>query len=619
MGQNFPPAGTGINGGGISRRRLLTSAGAGAALALSPLDFLPAWARSGTDISQLGLKVLSGTEFNLDIAETPVTIEGKSGRGIVVNGQLPAPLLRWREGDTVTLNVTNRLRVDTSIHWHGILLPFQMDGVPGVTFPGIKPGETFTYRFPVRQAGTYWYHSHSGLQEQLGHYGPILIDPADKDPVAFDRDYIVMLSDWTFEDPNRVFAKLKKMSDTYNFQERTVGDFVKDAQATGLSKALRDRAMWGRMRMSPTDIADVTGATYTYLVNGHGPDDNWTALFEPGERVRLRFINASAMTIFNVRIPGLPMSVVQTDGQNVRPTHADEIQIGVAETYDVIVQPKADRAYTLMCESMDRSGFGRATIAPRLGMQAEIPALRERPLLTMRDMGMAHDMSASGMDHDMGGDHGSMDMSSGGNDMGDMDMGGSKTMTGTMAGMTMDDMQSHNHPKGVGVDNVAMLPTDRLGEPGIGLENMPHKVLVYTDLRSRTPNPDMRPPGRAIELHLTGNMERYMWSFDGKKFSEVKDPIVFQEGERVRVTLVNDTMMAHPIHLHGMFFELVTGDHHNKPRKHTILVRPGEKLSFDVTADAVGDWAFHCHLLYHMHAGMFQVVSVKPSATEDRS
>jgi CopA family copper-resistance protein len=660
----------------INRRRLLTtSATLGSVVATAGL--LPAWAKSSEDTDLSGLKVLSGKAFELSIRETPVLIDGRGGDGVTINDQLPAPLLRWQEGDEIELRVTNYLREDTSIHWHGILLPFQMDGVPGVTFPGIRPGETFTYKFPISQAGTYWYHSHSGLQEQSGHYGPIIIEPKGKDPVAYDKEYIVVLSDWTFENPHRVFSKLKKMSDAYNFQQRTLGDFARDVSANGFSATVKDRATWGRMRMSPTDISDVTGSTYTYLINGHGPEDNWTGLFEPGQRIRLRFVNASAMSIFNVRIPGLPMTVVQADGLNVQPVEIDEFQIGTAETYDVVVQPQDHQAFTLMCEANDRSGYVRATLAPQAGMTASVPPLRSPPLLTMKDMGMAshgdHDMSGSpdmkssdmksgAMDHSKmnhgdakpakpdhssmnhgaqpapkpgGMDHSKMNhdamghgtkpatpdkpaASMGNHDTGMKDMP-VKDMGMQDMGSEMGQMQMHDHPTGAGVVNTAMNPINRLGEPGVGLEDVSHRVLVYTDLKSLEPNPDMRPPGREVELHLTSNMERYMWSFDGIKFSEVDGPIVFYKDERLRLTMVNDTMMPHPIHLHGMFFDVVTGDHNHKPRKHTIVVKPGEKLSVDITADALGDWAFHCHLLYHMHAGMFRVVSVRNSHEEHGS
>ena len=559
----------------FTRRKFLrTAASVGGLIAYQAL--LPAWARSATTNALSGINALSGTAFDLKIGQTPVSIDGRPGNAVTINGTVPAPLLRWREGDEITLRVTNGLDEDTSIHWHGILLPFQMDGVPGITFPGIGPGETFAYRFPVRQSGTYWYHSHSGLQEQLGHYGPLIIDPAGNDPVAYDREYVIVLSDWTFMDPHRLFAVLKKNGESLNYQKRAFTDFLADARANGLASALDDRLLWGRMGMSPTDIADVTGATYTYLVNGHGPEDNWTALFNPGERVRLRIINASATTIFNVRVPGLPMTVVQADGLNLRPLETDEFQMGVAETYDIIVQPTAERAFTFMAESIDRSGYGRATLAPRPGMTAKVPPLRPRPLLTVKDMGMAGGMGMAGH-----GDHA---------------------------------MTEHDHPMGPGVTNVAMAPASRLDEPGIGLEDVPHRTLSYAKLRSLDANPDTRLPEREVEVHLTGNMERYMWSFDGVKFSEVVDPILFHEGERVRLTMVNDTMMSHPIHLHGMFFELVNGSKGHKPRKHTVIVKPGEKLSVDITANAPGDWAFHCHLLYHMHAGMMQVVSVRPHA-----
>ena len=598
---------------------------------------LPPWAHSGVAANLAGMQPQPGRAFDLSVSKAPCTVDGRDGRGILVNDQLPAPLLRWREGDTVTLRVTNKLDVDTSIHWHGILLPFQMDGVPGVSFPGISPGETFVYEFPLQQAGTYWYHSHSGLQEQSGHYGPIIIEPRGADPDAVEREYVILLSDWTFEDPHRIFAKLKKMPDNYNFQQRTVGEFLNDSRENGLTNAIDDRLMWGDMRMNPADIADVTGATYTYLINGHGPNDNWTGLFEPGERVRLRFINASAMSIFNVRIPGLAMSVVQADGLPVSPVETDEFQIGAAETFDVIVKPE-DRAYTLMAESNDRYGFARGTLAPRDGMSAPIPKPRPRPTLTMKDMAMDHgEISHGAMTHsDMepessvantghGADHGAMGhemmthdtMSHG--DMGGGDMSHGNVNHGEMNHGEMNHApkldqnsapQAHDHPSGPGVVGLAMNPVNRLHERPVGLEDVDHRVLVYTDLKSRSRNPDAREPERELELHLTSNMERYMWSFDGLKFSEVDKPIKLYKDERVRLTLVNDTMMPHPIHLHGMFFEVVTEESAFKPRKHTVVVKPGEKMAVDITADAIGDWAFHCHLLYHMHAGMMRIVSV---------
>ncbi len=556
-------------------------------------SLLPAWARGGLQADLTGLGALSGSTFDLNVADDSSVINGKAGRSILINGQLPAPLLRWTEGDEVTLRVSNQLGEDTSIHWHGLLLPFQMDGVPGVSFPGIKPGETFIYEFPLIQAGTYWYHSHSGLQEQLGHYGPIIIEPRGADPVKYDREYIIVLSDWTFENPHRVFAKLKKMSDSYNFQQHTVRDFFAEVEQSGLDGALAQRMMWGGMRMNPTDISDVTGATYTYLINGHGPSDNWTGLFTPGERVRLRYVNASAMSIFNVRIPRLPMTVVQADGLNVQPVEVDEFQIGTAETYDVVVEPKQETAYTIMAESNDRSGFARATLSYRPGATAPVPSLRPRPTLSMKDMAMDHSNSGRApMNHQQKNDH---HMNHAG--MGHAEHSGAKR-------------QAHDHPTWPGVVGLAMKPVNRLGERPVGLEAVGHRVLVYTDLKSLEINPDTRTVGREIELHLTSNMERYMWSFDGLKFSEVNEPIRFYKGERLRLTLVNDTMMPHPIHLHGMFFDVVTGEHDFKPRKHTIVVKPGEKMAVDISPEAVGDWAFHCHLLYHMHAGMMRIVSV---------
>ena len=575
----------------LDRRMLLRGAAAGGGL-LGLQGLLPAWAQTGSPGLRADLPTLSGPNIDLTVGHSPFTVGGRTGHAVTINGVLPAPLLRLREGQNVRLSVANTLDEDTSIHWHGLLLPFQMDGVPGISFPGIKPRETFVYEFPIRQSGTFWYHSHSNLQEAMGHYGPIVIDPAGADPVAYDREHVLVLSDWSFMHPHEILDKLKKSPGYFNRQRTTLSGLISGEDRM----SLEERRMWGGMRMDPRDILDVNGSTYTYLINGHGPEENWTGLFRPGERVRLRIINASAMSIFNIRIPGLSMTVVQADGENVRPVETDEFQISVAETYDVIVRPTEDRAYTIVSEAIDRSGMGRATLAPRPGMTAGVPPLREVPNLTMRDMGMGGGMD--GMDHAAMGhaapageaamDHGAMDMRDPDNAPPDMAVG-------------------------VGVDMIAMDPANRLGERPMGLEDVPHRVLVYTDLVSLTPNKDRRPPSRTMEIHLTGNMERFMWGFDGRKFSELVEPIRFERNERVRVTLVNDTMMAHPIHLHGHFFELVTGGPAgHQPLKHTVNVAPGSKVTFDLTADAPGDWAFHCHMLMHMHAGMFNVVTVRP-------
>jgi CopA family copper-resistance protein len=577
------------------RRSLLLGAAAGGGL-LGLQGLLPAWAQTGSAGLRADLPTLTGPNIDLTVGHSPFTVGGRTGHAVTINGVLPAPLLRLREGQNVRLSVANTLDEDTSIHWHGLLLPFQMDGVPGISFPGIKPRETFVYEFPIKQSGTFWYHSHSNLQEAMGHYGPIVIDPAGADPVAYDREHVLVLSDWSFMHPHEILDKLKKSPGYFNRQRTTLSGLISGEDRM----SLEERRMWGGMRMDPRDILDVNGSTYTYLINGHGPEENWTGLFRPGERVRLRIINASAMSIFNIRIPGLPMTVVQADGENVRPVETDEFQISVAETYDVIVRPTEDRAYTIVSEAIDRSGMGRATLAPRSGMTAEVPPLREVPNLTMRDMGMGGGMGGSmdGMDHAAMGhaapageaamDHGAMDMRNPENAPPDMAVG-------------------------VGVDMIAMDPANRLGERPMGLEDVSHRVLVYTDLVSLAPNKDRRPPARTMEIHLTGNMERFMWGFDGRKFSELVEPIRFERNERVRVTLVNDTMMAHPIHLHGHFFELVTGGPAgHQPLKHTVNVAPGSKVTFDLTADAPGDWAFHCHMLMHMHAGMFNVVTVRP-------
>ncbi|SPO52951.1 Copper resistance protein A [Pseudomonas sp. JV551A1] len=539
--------------------------------------------------------VLSGTDFDLYIGELPVNITGAARTAMAINGSIPGPILRWREGDTVTLRVRNRLQQDTSIHWHGIILPANMDGVPGLSFHGIAPDGMYEYKFKVQQNGTYWYHSHSGFQEQVGVYGALVIDAKEPEPFSYDRDYVVMLSDWTDEDPARVLSKLKKQSDYYNYHKRTVGDFVNDVSEMGWSAAVADRKMWAEMKMSPTDLADVSGYTYTYLMNGQAPDSNWTGVFKPGEKIRLRFINGSAMTYFDVRIPGLKMTVVAADGQHVKPVAVDEFRIAVAETYDVIVEPESEQAYTIFAQSMDRTGYSRGTLAIREGLQAPVPAVDPRPIISMSDMGMDHG-GMSGMDHGSmaGMDHG---------DMAGMDHG---DMAGTSAPMQSHPASETNNPL---VDMQTMTPTPKLGDPGIGLRDNGRRVLIYADLRSTFPDPDGRAPGRTIELHLTGHMEKFAWSFDGIKFSDA-EPLRLKYGERLRITLVNDTMMTHPIHLHGMWSDLEDENGNFMVRKHTIDMPPGSKRSYRVTADALGRWAYHCHLLFHMEMGMFREVRV---------
>ena len=612
----------------MTRRHFLRDVGLAGGAATIP--WLPAWAQPVSAGIVAPLPTVSGPDIALRVAHRMMMIDGKPSHAIGINGTTPAPLIRLRQGQTARLSVTNDLDEETSIHWHGLLVPFQMDGVPGISFPGIAARSTFTYEFPVIQAGTYWYHSHSGLQEQLGHYGPIVIDPAGVDPIASDREHVVVLSDHSPMHPHRIFQKLKQQGGYFNYQKQTLAGLVSNKD-----QPLADRLMWGGMRMDPTDVSDVTGSTYTYLVNGHGPGDNWTALFQPRERVRLRIVNASAMTTFNVRIPGLKLTIVQADGLNVRPVAVDEFQIAVAETYDVIVEPDA-RAYSLVAEAWDRSGMARATLAPSAGMVAPVPALRKRPLATMKDMGMGDMSGMSGMGHDMPAasapcppEHAAMghckpapssgDMPAMQHDMPGMDHGGAgmshdgKAMSHSMR----DFANAPELPRTPTVQTISPMPMDRTGEAPQGLadigQDAGYKVLVYRDLVALDRNPDLRAPSRQMRIHLTGNMERYMWAFDGVKLNEVKAPIPFRQGERVRVTLVNDTMMAHPIHLHGHFFELVTGHGDHAPRKHTINVAPGGTATFDLTADAVGDWAFHCHMLYHMHAGMMQVVTVRPA------
>lgn len=511
--------------------------------------------------------------YDLTIAPLSVNFTGRQRTGTAVNGGIPGPLLRFREGEAATLRVDNRLDEMTSIHWHGMLVPPDMDGVPGISFPGIDPGETFTYRFPVRQAGTYWYHAHT-LHEQTGVYGPIIIEGDEAELPRIDRDHVVMLSEWTDEDPLRIYAKLKKFGGYYNFDQPNLGDFFEDLRQTGFSGAMAERSMFYRARMDPTDLSDISGATFTYLMNGTTPAGNWSGLALRGERVRLRFIGAGAATYFDVRLPGLRMTVISADGQPVMPVQVDEFRIGPGETYDVLVEIPDDRAYTIFAQAMDRSGYARGTLGPPGGAPAEVPPLAPRVWLTSQDM---------------------------------------------MGGMAMADMPgmaetapAARHARteyGPGVDMRVDTPRANLDDPGIGLRDNGRRVLTYADLRSRGVSPDPRPPGREIELHLTGNMDRYVWTIDGIPYSQ-SPPVAFRTGERLRMVLVNDTMMTHPMHLHGMWMDLEAPDGTFQVRKHTVNVQPAQRVSIGIAADAPGRWAFHCHILYHMAAGMFREVVV---------
>jgi CopA family copper-resistance protein len=583
---------------GRSRRRFVQGLAGGALAAVSARHFGWAAAADAAAARDAGA-VLSGTEFDLEIGALAVNFTGHPGMAAAVNGRLPAPLLRWREGDAITLRVSNRLSNPSSIHWHGIILPADMDGVPGLSFNGIAPGETYVYRFKVNQSGTYWYHSHSRFQEQTGLYGPIVIEPRRGERHRADREHVVLLSEWTDLDPEHIYRALKRQSNYFNFNRRTVGDFVGDVRKQGWKPASDERRMWGRMRMDPTDLADVSGYAYTYLMNGSTPSGNWTGLFRRGERIRLRIINGSSMSIFDVRIPGLKLTVVATDGQDVEPVTVDEFRIGTAEVYDVIVEPKDDRAYTIFAQSLDRTGYARGTLAPQPGMQAEVPALDPRPLLTMLDMGMGHDMA--GMDHDMSSMQG-------------MDHGAVKGGAGPPENDKRGSVPHHAPVEhGPNVDSRAEQPLSRLDDPGVGLRNNGRRVLTYADLHTLGGPIDHRQAGRDIELHLTGHMQRFVWSFGGQKFSE-SEPLRFSYGERLRLVLVNDSMMNHPIHLHGMWSEVESEQGEFLVRKHTIIVQPGQRLAYGVTADALGRWAYHCHLLYHMEAGMFREVHVEHSA-----
>ena len=570
----------------LSRRRFLAGLTAGTAASVLLRD--SASAQATVTKPQL----LRGTEFDLAIGERAADLTGAPRTATVINGSLPAPTLRWREGDTVTIRVRNELAEPTSIHWHGLVLPANMDGVPGLSFHGIAPGETFTYRFPVRQSGTYWYHSHSAFQEQTGLYGALVIEPREPEPFAYDREHVVLLSDWTDRDPLALYRLLKRHSDYFDFQKRTLGDFTRDAKRDGFAATLAERRDWARMRMQPSDLADVSGAAYTYLMNGRGPAANWTGLFNPGERVRLRLINGSAMSIFDVRIPGLELTVVAADGQNVHPVTVDELRIATAETYDVLVTPAGADAFTIFAQSLDRTGCARGTLAVRDGLTAPVPELDRIVHLSMADMGHgAHAAAATSVDH--------------------AGHTAAPAVTPEHAGHSSNAIPLHpaSERRNPAVDMQTTAPEPRLADPGIGLRDNGRRVLAYADLRSLFADPDGRDPERTVELHLTGHMERFMWSFDGVPFAAA-EPLALRYGERLRIRLVNDTMMSHPIHLHGMWSDLEDEAGGYLVRKHTISMPPGTQRAYRVTADALGRWAYHCHLLFHMEAGMFREVRV---------
>lgn len=619
-----------------SRRRFVTGLASTTALGMmNSSGFVQAAEQLSR--ARLSQPSLSGSSFNLDIGYLAVNYTGKTRQATAINGSVPAPVLRWKEGDRVQLNVHNHMAVDSSIHWHGIILPTGMDGVPGLSFNGIRPGASFEYAFDVNQSGTYWYHSHSGFQEQTGLYGAIVVEPKQAAPYQYDKDYVVMLSDWSDQAPEDIYADLKKLPHIYNINERTLGDLASDVKSRGLGGALKNRAMWNNMRMSDTDLSDVTGKTYTFLMNGQTPADGWVGQFNKGQKILLRFINGSAMTFFDVRIPGLKMTVVASDGQYVQAVTVDEFRIGVAETYDVIVEPSTEQAYTLFCQAIDRSGYARGTLSPDPSLVPTIPEMDESPFLTHADMGMSHgtmQMAGDTQKNAMPANTCSPEHAAMGHcdmvkekpmaqnncspehaEMGHCEMPSGETpkviqefATGRAGYGTAKPISYDNLKRGPQIDMFAQGAQYRLDDPGVGLRNNGRRVLTYADLFNLYKTLDPREPDREIELHLTGNMSRYMWSLDGIKASQA-DPIQLSYGERVRITLVNDTMMNHPMHLHGVWSELETGDGDYIPRKHTVIVQPGSKISYLVTADALGKWAYHCHLIYHM-PGMFREVHI---------
>ncbi|OOL17809.1 copper resistance protein CopA [Bombella intestini] len=543
-------------------------------------------ALSGTGRAELPVtKPLPPLEMDLHITRRKVRIAGHSGEGYCINGQMPGPVLRWQEGREVRIHVHNHMDEPTSLHWHGIRLPSDQDGVPGLSFAGIPAGGKFTYSFPVLQSGTYWYHSHMGHQESAGLYGALVVEPAGPAllPKA-DRNHMILLSDWSDVSAEQIVDNLKMQDDYYNFRQRSLASLPEESRrAGGLGAALKSRLQWSHMRMSATDISDVSGVLYTYLMNGEAPSAGWSGLFQPGEQVCLHVINAAAMTLFDVRIPGLEMQVVEADGNPVVPVPVDEFRIGPGETYVVMVKPQKVQPYTIFAQSEDRTGYARGTLTPRYGLLGDVPPMDPRPVRGMVDMGMAMPMKGmKGM-----------------------------AMPPVIQRTPADEIDDPGPPPlNVENQNVAANPIERVSSPGDGLEGISRRVLAYSDLVALRPPPDQRPPSREIILHLTGNMERYIWGFNGRKYSE-SGPIHLARGERVRFMVINDTMMEHPLHLHGLWSELENGaDDQHRPLKHTVISQPGSRMSVLVTADAPGTWAYHCHLMYHMQTGMFREVVI---------
>ncbi|GAB2887954.1 copper resistance system multicopper oxidase [Microbulbifer echini] len=565
----------------LTRRTFVTGISAGMALLGLPGFPPPARARVPPPAT------LIGDRFDLTLGYRPVNFSGLPGTALAINGATPGPILRWKEGRTITLDIHNPLPTGSAIHWHGIKLPSTMNGIPGISFAGILPGQRFRYRFNVQQSGTYWYQSAWGFQQQQGLYGAIVIDPAEADPITSDRDYVVLLSDWSDERPTTIYANLKKDGHYYGRRhQRTATDLWREVRAKGIEQTLRERHRWNLLSQSDRTVSDVSG--YTFLLNGQTPEDNWTALFKPGETVRLRFINASAMTLFDLRIPDLAMTVVAADGQNIQPLRVDEFRLGTGETYDVVVRPSGDRPYTVFAQAIDRSGYASGTLTPQAGLTAEVPPMDPIPVLGKRDLGLTNANSTPDSDEE------------------------------SMARLAPAGLGSNSpiaHPsseKSFAVATRAQAPASGLNDPGVGLRlhrrRHNRRVLTYADLRSLTPTTDQRQPQRELQLHLTGNQDRYMWSIDGIKFKDAY-PLVFNHGERLRITLVNDTLLIQPMHLHGFWSELETGDGTYLPRKHTVLVQPSAKISYLVSADTYGRWALQSQMLYRTQ-GMCREVRI---------
>lgn len=501
-------------------------------------------------------------EYNLDVDYKTVNITGKNIRAMSVDDSIPAPTIEATVGDILRVTFNNKMDVETSVHWHGVLLPNDQDGVPYLTTPPIQPGESFTYEYPIIHHGTYWYHSHTGLQEQRGVYGALVFHPAAGEVEKADHEAVIVLSDWTDEDPNQVMHNLKKSDDYYALKKNSVQSWLKVFKHG--SQAISNRLNGAWTRMGVMDVSDV--GYDAFLVNGE--IQHTISTVKKGESIRLRIINAGASSYFNLEYAGGSMMIVAADGVDVEPVRVDRQRIAIAETFDVIVTIPDNGSYEFRATSEDGTGYSSTILGEgALSKAPDIP--KPNPFL------MGHS----------------------GHEMNQTDMGG----------------MSEENEESMLMDHSVMNHDMGMKEP-LSLRMSEYELL--RSMRPTTFNPDN--PQREVKLELTGNMERYVWSFNNKVLSE-DSKIMIRKGETVRFVMENKTMMHHPIHLHGHFFRVLNGQGKFSPLKHTVNVPPMQTVTIEFYANEEKDWFFHCHNLYHMKSGMTRVISYAETSLSDKN